>query len=282
MPGVTPPTKTALMLQAAKNGNWEAVQQYLGQGVKSNATDAEGLTALHWAADSGSLETLNALLHAGADVTAKDIHGYAVLSYSHNPVVFARLIDAGADVNAQDMHGYTILHWHAQDIVKGHAIVALLLTKGVNVNIEDRWGRTALDCVKSHSVSCQNRKELKQKIIDLLEPHTPKRWSSNKWSLTLALTTTMIAALMVTSWIAVGAGVVVFGLGKRGFVRLNKVIRERVVIVGTPVTRSETISLKRPAGSVLPSIGLDVDSFTHILEDDLVLNVNLKETYSNN
>ena len=50
---------------------------------------------------------------------------------------------AGADVNAKDNHGYTPLHWAADG---GHKEVAeLLIAKGADVNAKNKYGDTPLD-----------------------------------------------------------------------------------------------------------------------------------------
>src|SRR5579862_1356626 len=58
------------LTQAVKNGDAGAVRSLLKNGADVNAAEADGTTALHWAADSENLEIVNLLLAAGAKATA--------------------------------------------------------------------------------------------------------------------------------------------------------------------------------------------------------------------
>ena len=73
------------LFTAAKMGRSEMVQFFLDRGVSPSIEDTCLISALHWAVDSGSLDTVRTLVHAGADLWANDgIHfttplGYAVM-----------------------------------------------------------------------------------------------------------------------------------------------------------------------------------------------------------
>ena len=62
-------------VEAARAGRTERVKAMLEAGVKVNATDSNGYTALVYAAYMGRSETGRALLAAGADVNLKDFFG---------------------------------------------------------------------------------------------------------------------------------------------------------------------------------------------------------------
>ena len=55
------------LVDAAKNQDNESVRALLKQHVDVNAPEADGTTALHWAAHWGDLETVDALLREGAN-----------------------------------------------------------------------------------------------------------------------------------------------------------------------------------------------------------------------
>ena len=99
--------------QAARYGDLEDVQSYLSQGVSVDATDAEGRTALFFAAANGHADIVDLLL-------SKD-----------------------ADPNMANEQGGTALHWAC---VNGHGgIVAKLLEAGAKATLVNAGGRTALD-----------------------------------------------------------------------------------------------------------------------------------------
>ena len=54
------------LVDAARNGNVEAVRSLLKSGVDPNQAAADGSTAVHWAVHGDNLAMLNALLAAGA------------------------------------------------------------------------------------------------------------------------------------------------------------------------------------------------------------------------
>jgi len=60
------------LLTAAEHGNVHAVRLLVSLGAAVNATDHEGVTPLHRAAHAGSIETIDALLAAGADVDVRE------------------------------------------------------------------------------------------------------------------------------------------------------------------------------------------------------------------
>ena len=55
---------------AAMNGDKAAVRTLLKQGLDVNAAQGDGMTALHWAARQGDVETARMLIYAGANVKA--------------------------------------------------------------------------------------------------------------------------------------------------------------------------------------------------------------------
>jgi ankyrin repeat protein len=54
----------------------------MAQGAKINLRDNDKWTVLHWAAISGSIQTVAFLLESGADVLAKDLHDNSSLHYA--------------------------------------------------------------------------------------------------------------------------------------------------------------------------------------------------------
>jgi len=63
--------KNVQLLQAAKDGNLQAVQTLLAAGAEVNAKDNDGVTALMWAARNGYPEIVKFLLEKGAEKYTK-------------------------------------------------------------------------------------------------------------------------------------------------------------------------------------------------------------------
>ena len=67
------------LLDAARNGDTEAVKALIDAGAGLNAKDEDGWTALIWASEEGHTEIAKELISAGADVNAQDKDGRTVL-----------------------------------------------------------------------------------------------------------------------------------------------------------------------------------------------------------
>ncbi|WP_375138233.1 ankyrin repeat domain-containing protein [Wolbachia pipientis] len=101
------------------------------KGIDVNATNQQKETPLHWAAEKGHKEVVEALLQV-----------------------------KGIDVNATNQQKETPLHWAAE---KGHKeVVEALLDKGANVDAEDENGDTPLDLATTQDIRTllQNTDEL--------------------------------------------------------------------------------------------------------------------------
>lgn len=238
MPGNNPfTTHNEEMIDAASSGAWEVVQRCLNDGADINFKDSSGCTALHCAVVKGYItvvETLLAVsgidvnavnndgdtaLHLAVQRLARQREGYGVVKQLLTTPTTPRI-----NRNARDKTGRTALHFAVGS--NSESAVELLLENGVDVNVRDKLDKTALDYAP----------EKPRDIAELLEPITPRRWASNKWSLALGATIAAVVALVATPLVAVCAGLTVFGLGKLGFSSLNKAIDARVVTVGKPVT----------------------------------------------
>ncbi|PYR26980.1 MAG: hypothetical protein DMF92_17270 [Acidobacteria bacterium] len=134
------------LVDAAKNRDTEAVRRLLKQGVPVNASQPDGFTALHWAAQWDQADMADLLIRAGGQVSAADNYGVTPLSLACTngsvPMV-DRLLEAGANPNAARVYGETVLMTCARagalDAVKA------VLARGADVNAkETAEGQTAL------------------------------------------------------------------------------------------------------------------------------------------
>ena len=129
------------LLQAAKQGDVEAVRSLLDGGADPNEAHGDGLTALHIAAERGHVGIAELLIDAGAEVGAKTrIGSYTPLHLAgrggHTDVALA-LLEAGSDPGAVTTNsGVTPLHL-AATAVDGERIVAAMLKAGSPVNARE-------------------------------------------------------------------------------------------------------------------------------------------------
>ena len=121
----SPPLSLA---DAVEEMDRDAIQALLDQRTDVNATQPDGMTALHWAAYRDNLETAKLLLKAGADVKARNRYGVTPLSLActnGNAEMVKLFLDAGADANATLSGGETALMSAART---GNVLVGNTLT----------------------------------------------------------------------------------------------------------------------------------------------------------
>ena len=140
--------QTALHL-AADCGSLECLALLLEAGADKDAVTfrSNRRTALHLAAMSGHLEVVRLLLEVSANKDTSDAHGMTALLFAaqngHLEVV-RLLLEAGADKDATDtLYGATALHLASQH---GHLeVVRLLLEAGADKDVTDTiYGTTPL------------------------------------------------------------------------------------------------------------------------------------------
>ncbi len=140
------PIAVPQLVRTAERGDRAAVEAMLRSGANARETDADGTTALHWAAHFGDAELTKALLKAGADARAMNQYGITPMSMAAEigsaPVLEA-LLKAGADVESPNTEGQTALMAVART---GKVDAAQLLLKHhANPNATEQWGgQTAL------------------------------------------------------------------------------------------------------------------------------------------
>ena len=134
------------LIDAVKKQDVQAVRGLLKQKVDLNVTEADGFTALHWAAQRNDLQLVELLVGAGANAKASSRYNITPLylaALNGNAAIMERLLKAGADPNAIAQEGQTMLMTAA---LSGKAdAVRLLLTRGATVDTKEPYrGQTAL------------------------------------------------------------------------------------------------------------------------------------------
>jgi ankyrin repeat protein len=132
------------LADAVMRGNKAAVRSLLQRKVDVNSPQVDGTTALHWAVRADDLETIDLLVRAGANVSARNRAGVMPLelaALNGNAAVIERLIKAGADVNKPlNSSGDTALMMASRS-GKAEAVKALL-DRGAQINAKETWADT--------------------------------------------------------------------------------------------------------------------------------------------
>ncbi len=134
------------LVEAVKNKNARTARTLLQQHVDANAHEADGATALMWAAHWDDLDTATLLIGAGANANAANDHGVTSLALActnASAAMVKKLLEASANPNLADEAGETPLMTCART---GSAeAVSALLAHGAGVSAkENERGQTAL------------------------------------------------------------------------------------------------------------------------------------------
>jgi uncharacterized protein len=137
---------TSSVADATMNGDRARLRVLLQQKADVNAPQADGATAIEWAAYRNDLEMADLLIAAGANVKLANRDGVTPLwlaSENGSAAMIGKLIEAGADPNERQPNGETPLMMAARN--GNLAALKFLLDHRANVNLkEDLRGTTAL------------------------------------------------------------------------------------------------------------------------------------------
>lgn len=134
------------LTDAVKQQDISAVRARIAAHADVNAQEADGFTALHWAAQRNNAQLVDVLIAAGANARA-DSHYHVTPLYlackNGNAGIAERLLAAGADANENELEGQTALMTAASN--GNPEVVRLLLKHGANANaVEPFHGQSAL------------------------------------------------------------------------------------------------------------------------------------------
>jgi ankyrin repeat protein len=131
------------LADAVEKNDHAAIRTLLKKRADVNAPQADGMTALHWAAYRDDLETAKLLV--SANVNATNHYGVAPLSLAcqnGNTAMVELLLTQGADPNTMLRGGETPLMTAARTGKTGP--VKALLARGAEVDAKEKRGQTAL------------------------------------------------------------------------------------------------------------------------------------------
>ncbi|XP_046581218.1 serine/threonine-protein phosphatase 6 regulatory ankyrin repeat subunit C-like [Haliotis rubra] len=152
--------------------NYALTKMLLEQDVNPHPQDITGRNPLHYAAGCGKPKTVKLLLEKGVDPNVRDGMGWTpfhMAALHERYMTVSALLDSGIDANIQDNQGMTALHLVVTErgctlqnleadfdytgiFRQGHCkFLKLFLEKGVDPNIPDKLGRTALHYASDHS-----------------------------------------------------------------------------------------------------------------------------------
>ncbi|CAK4620491.1 unnamed protein product [Aphanomyces euteiches] len=137
---------------AAISGSTDTMTPLLTKGADPHFPDSGGRTALHWAARTNRVECVTILLQHGADPRSRDNDGMtpvlcAALAHELDPRLLQALVQHGANINEALGNGDTALHLAMK---KGNREAALaLLGAGADISAVNAAGSRAIDCTTS-------------------------------------------------------------------------------------------------------------------------------------
>ena len=164
-------TTSPPLILAAYRDNAYAVRALLDAGaninIRESELDARG-TALMRAADKNSVSVVHELLQRQIDWNAKDnyertaVHSAAINGSIDSLAVLLSLRDV--EVNIQDINGNTPLH-DAAGLTYDSKCLELLLSKGANIEIVNKRGKTPIDTARAQGAK-KNIAILKKRYVE--------------------------------------------------------------------------------------------------------------------
>ena len=134
------------LIEASKQGDVATIASLLKKHADVNAAEADGTSALQWAAHSNHAGAAALLVKAGAKTTATNSFGITPLSEAAangNAEIIEILLKAGADANSVSAQGEPALMTAAR--AGNPDAVRVLLKHGAAVDARESWkGQTAL------------------------------------------------------------------------------------------------------------------------------------------
>jgi ankyrin repeat protein len=126
------------LIDAVKKADVKTVRSLISQRLDVNASEADGSTALHWAAQRDNPEIVGLLIAAGANArtaTRYNVTPLALACMNGNADIIERLLAAGADANSTSEEGQTALM--TASLTGKVPAIKVLLAHGADVNTKE-------------------------------------------------------------------------------------------------------------------------------------------------
>lgn len=131
------------LLSAFDRGDIKAIDDALSRGANANAKDADGFTALMYAAAFGKKDYITALIAKGADTSPKANKGMTLaMAHAASGAIPELTAALGRGVNDKRFDGRTALMYAAMN--KELAAMKLLIAAGADIHARDADGWTAV------------------------------------------------------------------------------------------------------------------------------------------
>jgi ankyrin repeat protein len=140
-----PQGKEEIFIQAAKDNDIQCVKKYIERGIDPNYKDKYERTALQWAVMYGYEDMVNLLLKQGADlnISQKNNNFIPLLTAADNGdlKLVKLLLDKGIDIDIQDRFGFTALMLGCKE--QNTKTVKYLLDRGADPSKKTTLGQDA-------------------------------------------------------------------------------------------------------------------------------------------
>ena len=133
---------------ACGRGELDIARLLIENGAKIDAFNMAGQDPLYLALIYSNWEIFDYLFELGADSLRADKRGCNGLHYAARASrydVVERILKCGASVDDIDSNGWSPLHWASASGHGSAKVIKTLLKAGVNKDLKDQQGRTALD-----------------------------------------------------------------------------------------------------------------------------------------
>lgn len=137
---------------ACATGSWGNVKLLLENGALLNQYDMFGRSPLQIAISRSRWNIFDRLIELDDDPLHVDKRGCTALHYAagkRNDDVVRRILKCQPDINSVDSNGWSALHWAASSSHGSSRIVKTLLQNGIDENLKDKQGRTAMSLAKA-------------------------------------------------------------------------------------------------------------------------------------
>ena len=188
--------KDKYLLDTIETEDANEVRKALKAGADVNAHGEYGVSALSHACLNENIEIVELLLtQDGIDVDMKDEDGFTALmraSVDRFTEIVAKLLEKGADVNATDDYGDTALMkvincdeeddrpWYQVEYDIIEIVEKLLKQDGIDVNVKNKNGKTALDIAEETGCTKKIQKLIIKHKTALIIPKGLKRQEDRK------------------------------------------------------------------------------------------------------